>query len=126
MLSYDKDNNVFRATHLSDLFQTELTSGSVFSVYARPMSMPGGRCLTIRVRMTADEGAGRCFEILLANNQEDNIPTQVELMLMDLDCAATWMWDISFSQEAYQCQFARSRNPKTVGDSGAYRFEKVL
>lgn len=126
MLSYDINNDVYRVTRLPDLFNTELMSGSVFSVYARPMFMPAGRCLTISVKLTADEGSGRTFEFLLANNNVDNIQTQVELALMDLDCLPTWGWDRSFSGEAYQAQFARSSNRKVISDSGAYRFEKVL
>lgn len=126
MLNYDADNDVFRATNLSDLLETELTNGGVFSVYVRPMFMPAGRCITMRVGLIAQEGHGKRYEFLLANNQTDNLPTQVELALMNIDCGPTWSWDTSFSGGAYQCQFARSRNRKIVSDSGAYRFEKVL
>ena len=126
MLTLDKDTMVYRAMNISDLLETEITNGGVFHVYARPMFMPAGRCLTIRVKLIAQEGLGQEYDFLLANNQVDNIPTQVELALMDLDCAPTWYWDISFSGAAYQGQFARSRNHKVVSDSGAYRFEKVL
>lgn len=126
MLTLDKDTKVYRAMNISDLLETEITNGGVFHVYARPMFMPAGRCLTIRVKLIAQEGLGQEYDFLLANNQVDNIPTQVELALMDLDCVPTWSWDRSFTGEAYLGQFARSRTLKEVKDSGAYRFEKVL
>lgn len=126
MITYDVRNDVYRATNLNDLLETELTSGRVFHVHVRPMFMPAGRCLTMRVALITEEGTGKRYEILMANNQVDNIPTQVELALMDLDCAPTWFWDMSFSGNAYQGQFARSRNHKVVDDSGCYRFEKIL
>lgn len=126
MITYDKTFDTYRVSNISDLLETELVNGGVFHVHARPMFMPGGRCLTIRVALITEEGNGKRYEFLLANNQTENIPTQVELMLMDLDCAPTWAWDVSFSGGAYQGQFARSRNHKVVSDSGCYRFEKVL
>lgn len=126
MITYDVQNDVYRVTNLKNLLETELTSGRVFHVHVRPMFMPAGRCLTMRVALITEEGTGKRYEILMANNQVDNIPTQVELALMDLDCLPTWGWDKSFSGEAYQAKFARSRNPKVIADSGAYRFEKVL
>ena len=126
MLTLDKDTKVYRAMNISDLLETEITNGGVFHVYARPMFMPAGRGLTIRVKLIAREGLGQEYDFLLANNHVDNIPTQVELALMDLDCVPTWSWDRSFSYGAYQAQFARSCNPKVIADSGAYRFEKVL
>ena len=126
MITYDKVSDIYRVSNISDLRETELMNGGVFHVHARPMFMPGGRCLTIRVALITEEGNGKRYEFLLANNQTENIPTQVELMLMDLDCAPTWAWDVSFSGGAYQGQFARSRNHKVVSDSGCYRFEKVL
>ena len=126
MLTLDKYTKVYRAMNISDLLETEITNGGVFHVYARPMFMPAGRCLTMRVALITEEGTGKRYEILMANNPVDNIPTQVELALMDLDCLPTWGWDKCFSGEAYQAQFARSRNPKVIADSGAYRFEKVL
>ena len=126
MIMYDGLNKVYKVTNISDLLETELTSGRVFHVHVRPMFMPAGRCLTMRVALITEEGTGKRYEILMANNQVDNIPTQVELALMDLDCAPTWFWDMSFSGNAYQGQFARSRNHKVVDDSGCYRFEKIL
>lgn len=126
MLRYDGINATYLASNISDLLKSELTTGSVFHVHVQPMFMPGGRCLTMRVVLIANEGRGKRYEFLLANNQVDNLPTQVELALMELDCLPTWMWDLSFSGNAYQGEFALSRNHKVVDDSGAYRFEKVL
>lgn len=126
MITYDKASDTYRVSNISDLLETELVNGGVFHVHARPMFMPGGRCLTIRVALITEEGNGKRYEFFLANNQTENLPTQVELALMEIDCLPTWTWDLSFSGNAYQGEFARSRNRKVVKDSGAYRFEKIL
>lgn len=126
MKTYNYDDNMFHVTTIQDLMDTPLCSGSVFHVIARPMFMPTKKCLSIRLILTANEGAGERYTIIIPNNQKESVPVQAELFLMNVDCVATWRWHKVYRHEEYEGEFARSRTMKAITDSGAHGFEVVL
>lgn len=126
MKTFNPNDNMFHVTSVEDLKSSPLTTGSVFHVIARPMFMPTKKCLSIRLILTANEGSGERYTIIIPNNQMESVPVQAELFLMNLDCVATWRWHKVYRQEEYEGEFARSRTMKAVSDSGANGFEVVL
>ena len=125
MLTYQNDLNRFEAVNVADLKETPLTSGSVFHVEAYPLRKNAkSRTMLIQLSLIASEGRGNEYFMLLANNQRESIPAQVELMLMDLGCEPTWRW--TYNSGHYHGEFAISRNWKVVSNSGAEEFPVVM
>lgn len=125
MLTYQNDLNRFEAVNVADLKETPLTCGSVFHVHAYALRKDAkSRTMLIQLYLIANEGRGNEYFMLLANNQRESIPTQVELMLMDIGCEPTWGW--SYGNGRYHGEFAISRNHKVVDDSGAAAFPVVM
>lgn len=104
-------------THLQ---WSPLTWGMVFSVTAKPFFDWKGNCTYFELCLIEDEGYGTLYELTVPYNQVDSIPVQVELLLMELNCAPTWFWH--YTNAEYHCQFANATNKKCVDDAGAHKF----
>ena len=106
---------------LSDFKDTELTNGSVFSVEAHSIRRyVNTRTVAIKVMLRCFYDFDSAYFFILANNQRESIPTQVELKLMELECAPTWCW--TYKNGVYTSEFANIRNRKVISDSGSYSF----
>ena len=108
-------------------FLKKLVGGSVFHVHVL-LHQIDDRCLAYTITFILDEGLGEYFSLVRANRTEGgmlSIPTQVELLLMDLGCAPTWLWQFD-GVLRYVCEFAKETNHKVVKDSGAYDFKPIL
>lgn len=121
------------AEQLPDEFRKSLMCGSVFHTHVF-VEKHNEKCLLFHVQFRLVEGTGPQFSLYFANNHENgtvNIPSQVELLMMDIDCAPTWPWHyVPVSsrncREEYIGEFAHYNNYKCVGDSGASRFPVTL
>ena len=109
-------------------FVEALTCGSVFHVNV-VLEMMNKRCWAIHVWFLLDEGRGRGQVITITNDSQSeklSVPEQLELMLMDIDCAPTWRWTDNAPFYDYCGEFAHYRNLKCVKDSGASRFTPII
>ena len=115
------------AEQIPSYFLKKLVCGSVFHVHVT-LHQVEDRCLAYRTTFILDEGLGEYFSFVRSNKTEEgtlSIPAQVELLLMDLGCAPTWLWQFD-GRFRYVCEFAKETNPKVVKDSGAYDFQPIL
>lgn len=103
-------NDVAHLAHARDL-----TGGAVFHVAVED------RGSVLWVYLTANEGRGKRYRLILSRDWSTSIPAQVELALMDIECAPTWVWGLA-SDRSYRCEFAHVTNPECLDDSGADRF----
>ena len=110
------------AEQLPKRFRETLSCGGVFHVHVH-VPLLRGHCLIFTVEFILAEGTGERFSLNFANHPEDgSIPTQVELLLMDIDCAPTWSWHLNFVNSGggmYIGEFAHYSNYKCVSDSRA-------
>ena len=107
-------------------FVERLQCGSVFHTHV-DVALVWNRCIIFSVMFLLNEGLGVRRMLKFANDHKGKytIPEQVEMLMMDIDCAPTWVWT-RYVNHRYVGQFAHYRNYKVVGDSGASRFDLVL
>lgn len=66
----------------------------------------------LRITVTEQEGYGETHTFTITLNHSMNIPTQVELFMMDFNCVPTWYWHESIY--VWDCEFAHYKNHKAV------------
>lgn len=100
---------------LNDIVGTDLLNGSVFHAIVWE-SVTGVAC-----ELIGEEGlAWDSYYGFLANPEGLHPAIVVELVLMDVECIPTWIWNAR-PFKRYEGQFARIGNRKEVSDSGVYR-----
>ena len=113
------------AEQLPKEFLERMTCGRVFHVHIRP-ELYSGKCLLFKTDFRLEEGNGERFRLYFANHPEEgSIPSQMELLLMDINCAPTWSWH-QHQNGMYVGEFAHCQNYKCMDDSLADHFPIIL
>ena len=111
---------------LEEFFLSRMSCGSVFHVTPRIYTFGKENRVVLEIEIRLNEGTGLSRFVYVDRDVTTTIPAQVELLMMDIECAPTWRWSANPYDTTYHGEFAHRMNHKVVSDSGAYNFPTLF